>query len=179
MGSVINMMSQTSDVTKEDVLEIAQAGIGKVGRAGASLGGEAGRALYDRSRGQVTNPREFMLFKAPAIRAFSFSFEFVPSSANESASVTQIVRFFRKSAYPREHGGGLDYVFPDTFTIQYQLVGDSIVRLPELACTSVTVTYNPNTSSFFQVNNAPVQVNLVVEFTELKPISRELVEAGY
>lgn len=180
VGGVINNMSRTSDVTPDDVRQVAQTGLGKAGRSISNvLGGDSGRALYDRSRGLVTNPREFMLFKSPGIREFSFSFQFIPQSFGESYTLPEIIKFFRKASYPRQHSGGLDFVFPDTFTIQYKQVNESIIRMPEVACTAINVTYNPNTSSFFEVNNSPVETTLELTFTELRPITRELVEAGY
>jgi len=175
-GAVINKFLSSGggsqEVTENDIKDIA------VGSGIRALSALPGGAVFSRDRGRVANPREFMLFKAPSIREFSFSFTFIPQSEKEAESLPDIIRFFRRAAYPEETP--TEYIFPDTFNISYKGAGGGkLVKIPEVACTSVNVTYNPNSISFFRDNGMPVQTTLELSFTELKPISRQLIDQGF
>ena len=41
------------------------------------------------------------------------------------------------------------------------------------------IIYNPNTSSFFHENNAPVEIGLTVGLKEMAPLYAQDVEEGY
>lgn len=169
----ISNQSGAQEITREDVGDILT---GSGTRAASAV--VPGGAVFSRNRGRVANPREFMMFKAPSIREFSFSFTFIPQSEKEAESLPNIIRFFRQAAYPIETS--TEYIFPDTFVISYRGVGGGrIIKIPEVACTSINVTYNPNSISFFRDNGMPVQTTLELSFTELKPISRQLVDEGF
>jgi len=178
VGGLINKFA-SGGVTNDSVqklVESARAAGGVGARTAASAVGAGD--VYNRANQRVPNPQEFMLFKSPGMRSFSFSFTFVPQSETEANTVPRIIQFFRKSAYPVELDS-LEYQFPDTFSISYQQSPDDIIRMPELACTGVSVTYNPNSMSYFTNGNQPVETTMELSFTELRPISRSLVEEGF
>jgi len=133
---------------------------------------------FSKNRQRVMNPREFMLFKSPTLRQFAFNFTFVPSNEAEAMDVPEIIKFFRMAAYPSLHTGGIDYVFPDAFRIQF-LESKHMIKIPEVVCISVNVTYNPNSISYFRVDNLPVDIQLQLQFQELMPMDQGLVERGY
>jgi hypothetical protein len=54
-----------------------------------------------------------------------------------------------------------------------------MIQLPPCVIESVNATYNPNVSSFFKINNAPVEVGLAVTLKEMVPIYVDDVMAGY
>lgn len=177
-GTVLNAMeggnSGASGVTKDNVLDLTT-NTAKRFAAGAIGAGSA----FSRATQTVTNPQEFMLFNSPGMRSFSFSFNFIPQSQNEADTVPQIIRFFRRAAYPVELNT-LEYQFPNTFAVSYsEGTSENIIKMPELACTSVSVTYNPNSMSYFVQGNQPVETTLELSFTELRPISRSLVDEGF
>jgi hypothetical protein len=178
-GRAINRLQQQgadiSDITKESVQAVAE-GIGRGVTRGAAAALPGGSVIA-RNQGRVTNPKEFMMFKSPGIREFSFEFTFIPQSEQEAESVTDILRFFRSAAYPEE--AALEYKFPDTFNISYRQALGGIIKIPEVACTAISVVYNPNSISFFRNNGMPVETNLSLSFTELRPISKQLVEQGF
>jgi hypothetical protein len=147
------------------------------GSGAASIIGNVGAELAPQVQ-QSLNPREFMLFKSPNIRNFGFTFTFIPSNNNEVEDVPKIIKFFRRASYPSIHAINAVYNFPEAFNIN---VGnsDKIIKIPEVFCIGVTVTYNPNTMSYFRIDNMPVEISLQLQFQELKPISREFVEEGY
>jgi len=188
-GTAVNAMegnkSGAAGVTKDNVLGLAESTLKRIGAGAVGAG-----AALSRGRQKVTNPQEFMLFNSPGMRSFSFSFSFLPQSQKEADTIPLIIKFFRRAAYPVELNT-LEYEFPDTFAISYSQSSDDIIRMPEVACTSVGVTYNPNSMSFFNRagqpvgdfagtrSNQPVETTLELSFTELRPISRSLVEEGF
>lgn len=166
------------------------------GEVGASLGARGARSfaqgvsdfltpgadvtgIWDRSRGRVTNPNEFIMFQSPSIRTFSFNFELMPESREEADVIPRIIKFFRLSAYPDISSTQLDYIFPKVFKILVVDPFASTIFIPEVACESVGVAYNPDSMSFFSYNNMPVKVNLSLTFKELQPISKTDIEAGF
>ena len=176
-GTAVNAMegnnSGAAGLTRDNVLGLTANTVKRLGAGAIGAG-----AAFSRGTRRVTNPQEFMLFNSPGMRSFSFSFDFLPQSQKEADTVPQIIQFFRRSAYPRELNT-LEYEFPDTFAISYSQSSDDIIRMPEVACTSVGLTYNPNSMSFFTRGNQPVETTLELSFTELRPISRSLVEEGF
>ena len=54
-----------------------------------------------------------------------------------------------------------------------------MIQLPPCYVEAVNVTYNPNNSSFFKRNNAPVEIALSITLKKLVPIYADDVEAGY
>jgi len=179
-GTIDKFSSVAGGTTIDDVRKL----VGETAGAGAGTGLRALSALtgtgdiYKRASQRVANPQEFMLFKSPGMREFSFSFTFLPQSETEADVVPQIIRFFRAAAYPIELNS-LEYRFPDTFAISFQQSPNDVIRMPEVACKSVNVTYNPNSMSYFTNGNQPVETTLELSFTELRPISRSLVEQGF
>lgn len=201
IGYVIDRFADgsISDFGVNDIADIAKQNIAGVGAtlAGgvtAAGGGIAGGALAGvltssalggeiqnrvrRSQGQTINPRQYMMFKAPELRSFSFNFSMIPQSEKEANDATRIVKFFRRASYPALNATGYTYIFPDLFKIS---IGnnDSMIRIPEVACTGVEVTYNSNTQSFFTRGNIPVQVDLGVSFQEMKAITRADIDEGF
>jgi len=193
-----------SDIGIEDVSQIAKAGLtnkqsaavlaGLAGGAIGAIGGKAfGALLAGGSAGAAVgnvaaeistekqvalNPREFMLFKSPNIRTFSFTFNLIPSNEKEANDIPKIIKFFRKASYPELHTVNAVYNFPEAFTIN---IGNSneMIKIPEVFCEGVNVTYNPTSMSYLEINNMPVEVNIGLSFKELVPIHKDFVEQGY
>ena len=151
---------------------------GLLGAVGA--GGVVGNAAaeFSKTTQKALNPREFMLFKSPGIRTFPFTFNLIPSNRNEVEVIPEIIKFFRKAAYPELNQSSTVYNFPRAFNINFKN-SDKIIKIPQVFCTGVNVTYNPNTMSYFQLNNLPVEISLGLTFQELEPIHKGLIDQGY
>jgi len=201
VGYLIDRFADGSitDIAPEDITEVATqnvdalaataaAGLGAVagGIGGAAVGGFFTQAAitgevqnrFRRAEGKTVNPREYMMFEAPDLRTFSFDFSMIPQSENEANDVIRIIRFFRLASYPELSATGYAYLFPDLFKIT---IGnnDSMIRIPEVACTGVEVTYNPNALSYFTRGNIPVQIDISLSFQEMKAITRADIEEGF
>ena len=139
-------------------------------------GGIANSIASVRSKRRQTslNPQEFMLFKAPNARQFSFTFNMMPRSANESSQCEKIIKYFRSKMYPVVDTKDLVYNFPEVFTIRFGHVG-GLPRIAESALTNATTTYNPNSMSYFKSNGNPVEIGLTLSFQELMPLTSEKI----
>jgi hypothetical protein len=147
---------------------------------GAALGAGANVLTQEASKSWQTaiNPREFLLFKAPSMRAFSLSFRFIPDSQKESETVQEIIKWFRMGMYPDITNAGFAYTFPDAFSLQFNNI-EGIPALPEMYLESANTTYNPNSMSYYKHGNRPVEILLSLSFKEIQPLHRKLIEAGF
>jgi hypothetical protein len=157
--------------------------LGKMGSKGM-LGALAGYGVGDivaseiqRSTGQTMNKNEYIQYASTALRAFTFTWTFLPDSENESKHAAGIVKFFRKSAHAKKNSS-ITITVPDHCIVSFHGAKD-MIQLPPCVVESVNVTYNPNVSSFFKINNSPVEIALAVTLKEMVPIYTDDVEAGY
>lgn len=150
---------------------------GILGAVGAGTVATAIAQEYNKQAQVAINPREFMLYKSPGMRNFSFRFRFIPDSENESKAAEKIIEWFRKGMYPTA-AGEFSFNFPDAFQIEIKNM-QGLPRIPEVFLESAGITYNPNSMSYFRHGNRPVEINLSLEFKELQPITRENIDEGY
>ena len=161
----------------------AAVGAATGGAGGAVVGGLTSASVVggiaaeaQKNIQQTLNPREFMLFKAPTIRTFSMEFNFFPKNTNEANSIPAIIKYFRQASYPISQG--FTYNFPLAFTVTFAK-STQMIKLPQVVCTSTSVTYNPNAQSYFEHNNMTFEVTLALNFQELQPIDAHLVGGGF
>lgn len=201
MGDLDSTSEEESINLGSDAIALARAygdkiGQGAVALAGHALGSTAAGIVgmvavgdvasqiqrgTDLWRGRIMNPKAYALFSAPNIRTFAFSFKFIPRSQKEADQVPQIIRAFRQAAVPKEIQTSIvEYALPDYFHVKItgtsQESGKGMIQMPELVCTSIQTTYNPNSLSFFRKNELPVEIDLVLNFQETKPITKEAIE---
>lgn len=150
---------------------------GILGAVGAGQVATAAAKEYNKQAQVSVNPREFMLYKSPGMRNFSFRFRFIPDNEQESKVAEEIVKWFRRGMYPTA-AGQYSFNFPDAFQIEIKNM-QGLPKLPEVFLESCSVTYNPNSMSYFKQGNRPVEINMSLEFKELQPITRENVNEGY
>lgn len=149
-----------------------------LGGAAIGIGVNTGLQEFNKSIQASLNPREFMLFKSPGLRSFSLSFRFIPDSRSEAINVENIVKFFRKGMYPEVSEYGYAYAFPNAFQIQFRNT-TGIPKLPEMFLESASVGYNPNSMSFYEIDNRPVEVTLSLSFKELQPLNKQMIDEGF
>ena len=158
------------------------ASLAKIGLGSAALGIGANTAFQEAQKSiqSALNPREFLLFKSPGMRSFSFSFRFIPESDTEARTVDDIIKWFRTGMYPDITNLGFGYKFPDAFAVKFENT-DGIPYLPEMYLESASTTFNPNSMSYYKSANGgrPVEVNLSLTFKELQPLNRQLVNMGF
>lgn len=191
-GSITDIsLGDVSEVAKQNTAALAAGaaaaiggslggGVGAVGAGlltNAAITGEVANRV-SRREGKVANPRQYMMFKAPEMRSFSFAFSMIPQSETEAEDVIRIVKFFRRASYPQLSATTYAYLFPDLFNIAFGN-NDSMIKMPEVACTGVETTYNPNAQSYFVRGNIPVQIDISLSFQEMKAITRADIDEGF
>jgi hypothetical protein len=111
------------------------------------------------------------------MRSFSFAFNFLPDSVEESGEATNIIKQFRLAAHA-EKNDNITVTVPDHCIVSFHGAQD-MIQLPACVIESVNVSYNPNNTSFFKHKNAPVEINLSVTLKEIAPIFKGDVERGF
>jgi len=143
------------------------------GAAALAVSGLADEELKETQKVLRANP--FMTFKGVGLRSWSFNWVFVPESEKESKVAKAIILQFRKAMYPEKETVLLK--FPDVFNIEF--VNAVFPKMPEVALSSCSVTYNENSNSFFLQNNEPVSIKLSLTFQELMPLYNSHIHQGY
>ena len=140
--------------------------------AAAAMGGE-GAKILTRASGQIINPNLELLFNAPTLRPFSFTFKLAARSESEGQTIVNILRFFKKGMAPQRTPGNLFLKSPNTFTIQYMkgtADNPNIGRIKECALQSVTTSYTPEGQYATFSDGVMVSYQLTMQFQELEPI---------
>ena len=130
-----------------------------------------------RHTGKVMNPNELTRYSQTALRTFTFNWTILPDNEYESNQAQGLIKFFRKSAHAKRTSSTLVTV-PDHVVTSFHGAKD-MIQLPPCFIESVNVTYNPNVSSFFKRNNAPVEIGLSITIKEIVPIYAADIDRGY
>ena len=164
-------------------ISVYGAAAGKIG-GGAMLGALAGYGVGDiiatemqRSTGALLNKNEFAAYGSTPLRTFTFNWTILPDSEQESEQAAGLIKFFRESMHATKNNQ-VTITVPDHCVVSFHGSKD-MIQLPPVVVENVGVTYNPNNSSFFRKNNAPVEIALTIGLKELNPLYKDDVKAGY
>ena len=140
--------------------------------------GDIMQTELQRSTGKILNPNELLRYQQTALRSFTFNWIFLPDNEFESDQATNIIKMFRKAAHATKKSSTMITV-PDHVVVSFHGAKD-MIQIPPCYIESVNVTYNPNVSSFFKRNNAPVEIGFSLTIKEIVPIYADDVEdRGY
>ncbi len=140
--------------------------------------GDIMQTELQRSTGKIMNPNELLRYQQTALRSFTFNWIFLPDNEYESNQATNIIKMFRKAAHATKQSSTM-IIVPDHVVVSFHGAKD-MIQIPPCYIESVNVTYNPNVSSFFKQNNAPVEIGLSLTLKEIVPIYADDVEdRGY
>ena len=140
--------------------------------AAAAAGGE-GSKLLSRATGQVINPNLELLFNAPQLRPFSFTFKLAARSKEEGQTILKIINFFKRGMSPIRTDSNLFLKSPNTFAIEYLHMGatnPNIGRIKECALQSVTTSYTPEGQYATFSDGVMVSYQITMQFSELEPV---------
>ena len=139
-----------------------------------------GTNLFSRLGGGILNPNMELLFQAPTLRSFRFTFTMSARSRTEATQIKKIIRFFKQGMSVKKSSDNIFVVSPNIFTIKYQLGntgGDhpSIGRIKNCALTDFTTTYgNGNTyMTYDDPDRTMTQYKIDLTFQELEPITED------
>jgi hypothetical protein len=159
---------------------------GIIGKAANFVTGTDIGRLFLRSQGVALNPNQQVMFEGLELRTFSFDFNFMPKSAEESGDVKKIIQAFKYYSRPKtvDKSFGLIFVPPSIWKIQFMFLNGEnrwVNKIADSVITNVEVEYTPNGWSTHQ-DGSPVNVKLKLDFKELSLIDRDGktgVKAGY
>ena len=136
--------------------------------------------LLSRTTGAIVNPNLEMLFNAPQLRNFGFTFLLSPRDADEADQVRNIIRFFKQGMSVKTTASNVFLKAPNIFKIKYMTFntdGDEILHpsiniIKTCALLSMDVQYTPNgTYMTYEDPYRTMQAyQLTMQFGELDPI---------
>ena len=144
--------------------------------------------ILSRGAGVVPNNNLALLFNAPTLREFEFSWKMSPRSKEEAIRINNILRFFKQGMAPKKaagtRSGGASYFLgtPNIFDITfktgrsdsdfYEILdrNDSVLRIKTCACTGAAVNYTPQGMWNAYEKGQPVSITLTLRFNELEPV---------
>ena len=129
--------------------------------------------LLARQSGQIFNPNMELLFNAPSLRNFNFSFKMTPRSADESEEIKSIIRFFKRGMAPKVGGNGLYLNTPNVFELRYRQGNNEhsfLHRFKQCFLTNISVNYTGDGVYSTYNDGTPVSMIMTLMFKELAPI---------
>ena len=143
-------------------------------------------SILSRGAGVIPNSNLALLFNAPTLREFTFSWKMSPRSREEATRINNILRFFKQGMAPKKSNksksGGASYFLgaPNIFDLHFKTAktknyeildrNDSVVRIKTCACTGAAVNYTPEGMWNAYEKGQPVAITLTLRFNELEPI---------
>tara|TARA_B100000085_G_scaffold169471_1_gene154220 strand:+ start:225 stop:1646 length:1422 start_codon:yes stop_codon:yes gene_type:complete len=134
---------------------------------------------FSRIGGGILNPNMELLFQAPGMRTFNFSFAMSARSANEAIQIKKIIRFFKQGMSVKKSSQNIFLVTPNLFEIKY-LLGDltdhpSIGRIKDCALTNLNTTYGDGSTymTFDDPDRTMTTYKMDMTFQELEPITED------
>ena len=131
------------------------------------------QGILARTAGLVINPNLELLFSAPTLRPFNFTFKLASRSPAESKIIRSIIRFFKQGMSPIRTPSTLFLKAPHTFKIEYLHRGEEhkfLNKFKECALQSFNVSYTPEGQYATFIDGAMVSYQITMQFQELEPI---------
>ena len=124
-----------------------------------------------------------LLFNAPTLRSFNYTYRFTPREPKEADKIKQIIRFFKKSMAPKRSTSRIFLKSPDVFKLKYTFKnGDSHPFLNNIkicALTGFNVDYTPD-GSYMTYAGEPSMTSYTIgmSFGEIEPIYADDYKGG-
>lgn len=141
-----------------------------------------GQGIAQKLTGMAPNPRKEQLFKQVDFRTFQFTYEFFPRNKQEAQQVKNIIDQFKYHMHP-EYKDQMSflYVYPSEFDIFYYHGTQenlNVNRHTSCVLTEMNVNYAPQGQFTAFDDGTPTQINIVLTFKELAPLTKEKIEDG-
>jgi hypothetical protein len=141
----------------------------------ASFAGQATgvAGILARTTGAIINPNLELLFNAPTLRPFNFTFKLSARSEKEAKVIRSIIRFFKQGMSPIRTESNLFLKAPHTFQLQYLHRGKQhnyLNKFKECALQSFSVDYTPEGQYATFTDGAMVSYQITMQFSELEPV---------
>lgn len=170
MDSGKKIIGQSSDALTGAVVKgVTQAGMNILD---TFAGDNAGTSLL-QAAGLADNPFSTVAFTGPDFKAHNFNWRLAPKSPEESKTIKDIIRIFKKAAYPEllssDNGGFFKY--PNIVWPKFQPEGviDGLYRFKPCVITAIEANFSPNDRpGFFSESMAPVEIVVSVSLKEIE-----------
>ena len=129
--------------------------------------------ILSRTQGAIQNPNMELLFSAPSLRPFSFTFKLSARSVADREQIRKIIRFFKQGMAVQRTESQLFLKAPHTFKIQYLHKSKDhpyINQIKECALQSFTVNYTPEGNYMTFADGLMTSYEITMQFQELEPI---------
>ena len=140
----------------------------------AMVGKAVGSNVLSRMTGGILNPNLQLLFQAPQLRPFNFSFRMTPRDVDEAKKVKKIIRFFKQNMTPQRSEADLFLKAPNVFQIEYLHNGNPHPGLNRIkspcALQSCNVDYTSEGTYMTFPDGTMVSYVMNLSFMELEPI---------
>ena len=144
------------------------------------------RALQQIESGKVITPRMEMMFEGVGRRNFSFTFAFIPKSAEEAISIEKIIKTFKENMMPEYVGDSRrEMKIPNTFDITYMHQNTEnkyMNKISSCFLQNMTVTYGGDRFTAYSPTDGsppPQKSTISLDFTEIETLSKDLVKEGF
>jgi hypothetical protein len=156
--------------------ELQAAAVGAFAEAATNTQG-----ILARTAGIIINPNLELLFSAPTLRPFNFTFKLASRSETESKIIRSIIRFFKQGMSPIRTKSTLFLKAPHTFQLKYLHKGadhNFLNKFKECALTNFSVNYTPEGQYATFNDGAMVSYQITMQFSELEPVFNDDYEDG-
>ena len=136
--------------------------------------------LLARQQGQIFNPNLELLFDAPTLRSFTFSFKMTPRSQQEARQCKLIIRSFKQNMAPKANleggqvgGTGIFLKTPNIFELSYKRGGRDhpfLHKFKQCFLTNFGVNYTAEGTHTTYDDSTPVSMTMDMTFKEIEPI---------
>ena len=172
---VPNSLFNRSSVRWNDQLDsgmlssVASSAVNKLAQKSSTAA--AVKSEVELRTGTISEKHSALLFDGVAPKTYTFSWQFLPQSAEEANMVNAIIQQFEEGKLPTLSGGGLTLESPDIFKIRF----NGYKRMNFLPCvvTDVNVEDSPNGNFLVYEDGTPPMTVLTVTFNEITSRHRQ------
>ena len=143
-------------------------------------GNVSAQQLLARQSGQIFNPNLELLFDAPTLRSFTFSFKMTPRSEQEARQCKLIIRSFKQNMAPKANleggqlgGTGIFLKTPNIFELSYKRGNRDhpfLHKFKQCFLTNFSVNYTAEGTHTTYDDATPVSMTMDMTFKEIEPI---------
>ena len=142
-------------------------------------GNVSAQQLLARQTGQIFNPNLELLFDAPTLRSFTFSFKMTPRSEQEARQCKLIIRSFKQNMAPKANtesgigGTGIFLKTPNIFELRYRKGSRDhpfLHKFKQCFLQNFSVNYTAEGTHTTYDDATPVSMTMDMTFKEIEPI---------
>jgi len=149
------------------------------------------RALQQIESGRVITPRMEMMFEGVGRRSFSYTFNFIPKSADEARTIERIIYAFKENMFPEYSNPNTrrEMNIPNVFDIQYMYEDREngfMNKISTCFLEKMDVKYGADRYTAHEPTYArrgggppPQKSEITLNFVEMETLSKDMIYQGY